>query len=159
MSLCKWLPLRIQLGNKVGISKRRQNDNEEGELKRYDDGDKELKQAHKMLRKVRQKEMRTIKKLIPEKNDSSTRVSSKLSSLQTLSTVISLLKDEAGRFADRWFRPEYHSLFFAKATLRCIVETFLRRLSKHADIRAQLKTGEACNRCTISIPSSQLSQY
>ena len=30
-------------GNKVGISKRRQNDNEEGELKRYDDGDEESK--------------------------------------------------------------------------------------------------------------------
>ena len=43
VSLCKWLPLRIQLGNKVGISKRRQNDNEEEELKRYDDGDKESK--------------------------------------------------------------------------------------------------------------------
>ena len=72
------------------------------------------------------------KEVNPRKNDSSTRVSSKLSSLQTLSTVISLLEGEAGRFADRWLRPEYHSLFFAKATLRCIVETFLRRLSKHA---------------------------
>ena len=55
-------------GNKVGISKRRQTDNEEGELKRYDDGDKESRQAHKILRKaVRRKEMKTIKKLIPER--------------------------------------------------------------------------------------------
>ena len=119
-------------GNKVGISKRRQNDNEEGELKRYDDGDKESKHTRLMLRKVRQEEMRTIKKLIPERNDSSTCVSSKLSSLQHFSAVISLLKGEAGRLvADRWFRPEYHRLFFAKATIRCIVETCLRRLSKH----------------------------
>ena len=31
VTLCKWLPLQ---GNKVGISKRRQNDYEEGELKK-----------------------------------------------------------------------------------------------------------------------------
>ena len=105
-------------GNKVGISKRRQNDNEEGELKRYDDGDKESKHTRCFAKSVRRKEMRTIKKLIPERNDSSTCVSSKLSLLQTLSAVISLLEGEAGRFADRWFRPEYHRLCFAKATLR-----------------------------------------
>ena len=114
-----------------------------------------------MLRKVRRKEMRAIKKLIPEKNDSSTRVSSKLSSLQTLSTVISLLEGEAGRVADRWFRPEYHSLF--SSLYRRNFSTAPLETRSGVDIRAQLKTGEACNRCTIStrisIPSSQLSQY
>ena len=49
-----------------------------------------------MLRKVRQKEMRMIKKLIPERNDSSTRVSSKLSLLQIFSAAISLLEGEVG---------------------------------------------------------------
>ena len=55
VSLCKWLPLRIQLGNKVGISKRRQNDNEEGELKRYDDGDKESKHTRCFAKFVERK--------------------------------------------------------------------------------------------------------
>ena len=107
------------------------------------------------------KEMRQIKKLIPERNDSSLRVSSKLSLLQIFSAVISLLEGEAGRFADRWFRPEYHyssqkqpsSLYrrnFSAAPLE-------RRSG--VDIRPQLKMSESCNRCTISIPSSQLSQY
>ena len=86
-------------GNKVEIRKRRQNDNEEGDLKKIRRR-WQRKQAHKMLRKVRQKEMRTIKKLIPERNDSSTRVSSKLSLLQIFSAVISLLEDELGLRVD-----------------------------------------------------------
>ena len=119
-----------------------------------------------MLRKVRRKEMRTIKKLIPEKNDSSTRVSSKLSSLQTLSTVISLLEGEAGRFADRWFRPSVPPRVPQPILCKGNSSLYRRNFStapletrSGVDIRAQLKTGEACNRCTISIPSSQLSQY
>ena len=42
-------------GTKVGISKRRQNDNEEGELKRYDDGDKESKHTRCFAKFVERK--------------------------------------------------------------------------------------------------------
>ena len=121
-------------GNKVGISKRRQNDNEEGELKRYDNGDKESKYTtlHKMQSSSKGNENDKAVKLIPERNDSSTRVSSKLSSLQMFSAVISLLEGEAGRFADRWFcGPYYHySSHRQPSSLYC--RNFLRRLSKHA---------------------------
>jgi len=41
-----------------------------------------------------------IKKLIPERNDSLTRISSKLSSLQIFSAVISLLAGEVGFWID-----------------------------------------------------------
>ena len=82
-------------------------------------------------------------KLIPERNDSSTRVSSKLSSLQMFSTVISLLEGEAGRFADRWFRgPEYPALFFAPATVFVVspkLSTAPLETRSRVDIRAQLK--------------------
>ena len=105
--------------------------------------------------------MRKIKKLIPERNDSSIRVSSKLSLLQIFSAVISLLEGEAGRFADQWFRPEYHyssqrqpSLLYRGNFSAAPLET-----RSGVDIRAQLKMGESCNGCTISILSSQLSQY
>ena len=86
---------------------------------------------------VETEEMRTIKKLIPERNDASTRVASKLSSLQIFSAGISLLEGELSLRIDGPVPPQYHlwpqvPLFFAKATLRCIVEIFLRRLSKHA---------------------------
>ena len=98
-------------GNKVEIRKRRQNDNEEGDLKK--DTKKVTKKAStdtrcSVAKFVETEEMRTIKKLIPERNDASTRVASKLSSLQIFSAVISLLEGEAGRFVDRWFRPKYH---------------------------------------------------
>ena len=85
-------------GNKVGISKRRQNDNEEGELKDTTTVTKKASTQDASQSSSKGKE--NDKKLIPERNDSSTRVSSKLSSLQTLSAVISLLEGEAGRFAD-----------------------------------------------------------
>ena len=50
------------LGEKVRIEKGRQNDNEEGKLKT---------QGHKMFHKVGRKEVRTIKKHIPERNSGS----------------------------------------------------------------------------------------
>ena len=112
-----------------------------------------------MLCKVRRKEMRTIKKLIPERNDSSTYVSGKLSSLQIFSAVISLLEGEVGL----WINGSAPS-----TTILCKGNSSLyhRNFStapletrNGVDIRAQRKMGEACNRCTISIPSSQLSQY
>ena len=92
---------------------------------------------------ARRKEMRKIKKLIQERNDSSIRVSSKLSLLQIFSAVISLLVGEAGRFADRWFHPEYDyssqrqpSLLYRGNFSAAPLET-----RSGVDIRAQLKTG------------------
>ena len=73
--------------------------------------------------------MRMIKKLIPQRNDSSTRVSSKLSSLQIFSAVISLLEGEVGLRIDG-FAPS--NTILCEGNLHCIVETFLQRLSKHA---------------------------
>ena len=112
-----------------------------------------------MLCKVRRKEMRAIKKLIPEGNDSLTRVSSKLSSLHIFSAVISLLEGEVGLQIDG-SAPSTTILCEGNSLLyRQNFSTAPLKTRSGVDIRAQLKTDEACNRCTISIPSSQLSQY
>ena len=55
-------------GKKVEIGKGRQNDNEEGKPKRYDKWQR--KQGHKIFCKVGRKEVRAMKKQIPEKNGS-----------------------------------------------------------------------------------------
>ena len=112
-----------------------------------------------MLRKVHRKEIRTIKKLIPERKDSSTCVSSKLSSLQIFSAVISLLEGEVGLRIDgsassTTILLKGNSLLYHRNFSTAPLKTHNR-----VNIRAQLKMGKACNRCTISIPSSQLSQY
>ena len=112
-----------------------------------------------MLRKVRRKKMKTIKKLIPERNDSSTRVSSKLSLLQIFSAVIALLEGELGLRVNG-SAPSNTILSEGNSSLyRRTFSTAPRETRSGIDIRAQLKTDEACSRCTISIPSSQLSQY
>ena len=126
---CDLVQMATALGNKVG--KRRWNDNEEGELKkirlRW-----QRKQAHKMLCKVHQKEMRTIKKLILEGNDSSTPVSSKLSLLQIISAVILLLDGEVGLRIDGSAPSTSNILRKGNSSLYHRKFQFLRRLSKHA---------------------------
>ena len=82
-----------------------------------------------------------------------------ISSLQIFSAVISLLEGEVG------LRIDGSAL---STTILCKGKSSLyhRNFStapletrSGVDIRAQMKMGEAFNRCTISIPSSQLSQY
>ena len=152
----------IASGNKVEIRKRRQNDNEEGDLKKIRRR-WQRKQAHKMLNRnwVRRnwgnendKEVNSRKKRL-----FNTCCYSKLSSLQIFSAVISFLKGELGLRIDgsapsTTILCEGNSSLYHRNFSTAPLET-----RSDVDIRAQLKTGEACNRCTISIPSSQLSQY
>ena len=110
-------------GNKVGISKRRQNNNEEGGLKRYDDTVTK-KASTQMQSSSKGNENDKAVKLISERNDSSTRVSSKLSSLQMFSAVISLLEGgPVGLRIDGSVAPST-TILRTGNRLRCIVETF-----------------------------------
>ena len=88
---------------------------------------------------VETEEMRTIKKLIPERNDSSTRVASKLSSLQKFSAVISLLEGELGLRIDG-SAPSITILCEGNSSLyRQNFSTAPLETRSDVDIRAQLR--------------------